>query len=104
MSDALDEKELQDALVNRLRDWKVSGRALERTFAFDTFKDAIKFVNLVAEHAETINHHPDMFITFNKVKLTLSSHDVGAITRRDLVLAGHANEAASNVEFQKHAA
>ena len=46
----------------------------------------------VAEIAEDANHHPDITINYDKVKLVLSSHDVGGITRRDLNLAGKINE------------
>jgi 4a-hydroxytetrahydrobiopterin dehydratase len=101
--DSVDERELQSALVNQLRDWRTSGTSLERTFEFPDFQAALGFVNAVGEKAEMIGHHPDIDIRYNKVKLSLTSHDAGGITRRDLVLAGYINEVAPQYETRKTA-
>ena len=103
MADKVDEMELRTALANRLREWRKSGETLERTFQFADFKTAMEFVNNVAEKAELYGHHPDITINYNKVKLTLSSHDVGAISRRDLTLAGAVQEIAPQYEERKTA-
>jgi 4a-hydroxytetrahydrobiopterin dehydratase len=97
--DDVDEREIQSALINRLRGWSQAGKALERTFEFADFRSAIAFVDEVADKAEDFQHHPDIDIRYNKVRFTLTSHDAGGLTRRDLILAGYINEIAS--KFQK---
>jgi 4a-hydroxytetrahydrobiopterin dehydratase len=67
--------------------WQLAGSNIERTITFAGFPDAIAFVNKVAEAAEKANHHPDIDIRWNKVRLALSSHDAGGLTRRDFHLA-----------------
>jgi len=91
MSTVLSEAELQQAIV-RLPGWKRSGKAIERVFQFDNFVKAMEFVNQIAEAAEAINHHPDILINYNKVTLTLLSHDSGGVTQRDIKMAGRINE------------
>jgi 4a-hydroxytetrahydrobiopterin dehydratase len=68
--------------------WQIAGINIERTLTFVDFPAAIAFVNKVAEAAEKANHHPDIDIRWNKVRLTLSSHDAGGLTERDFKLAG----------------
>ena len=54
----------------------------------------MKFVNKIAAAAESANHHPDILINYNKVTLTLVSHDSGGVTQRDIRMAGRINEIA----------
>ncbi len=61
--------------------------AVSREFTFDTFGQAMAFVNQVADLAHAQDHHPEMVNVYNRVKLTLSSHDVGGLTERDARLA-----------------
>lgn len=104
MPSTIDDQELRTALANRLRDWKQTGNTLERTFQFADFRTAMAFVNKVADEAELIQHHPDITINYNKVRMTLSSHDAGGITRRDLDLAGRINEVAPVFEDRRKTA
>ncbi len=67
--------------------WKVQDRALFRVFSFPDFIAAIRFVNRVADAAEEAGHHPDIDIRYNKVALTLLTHDAGGITTKDFKLA-----------------
>ncbi len=67
--------------------WELVGDNIERTVTFAGFPAAIAFVNRVAEAAEKANHHPDIDIRWNKVRLALSSHDAGGLTDRDFRLA-----------------
>jgi 4a-hydroxytetrahydrobiopterin dehydratase len=67
--------------------WKKKGDAILRTFQFKNFPAAIKFVNALAKLAEKANHHPDIDIRWNKVTLTLSTHDAGGLTEKDFDLA-----------------
>jgi 4a-hydroxytetrahydrobiopterin dehydratase len=67
--------------------WSESEGALERTFAFKDFREALDFVNSVGELAEAQNHHPDIAIQYNKVTLRWWTHTAGGITDRDRELA-----------------
>ena len=67
--------------------WKKSRATIGRTFEFKDFPAAIKFVNAVARLAEKAWHHPDIDIRWNKVTLTLSTHDAGGLTEKDFALA-----------------
>ncbi len=68
-------------------DWSETGGAIQRTFHFDNFMKAMEFVDNVAAAAEADQHHPDILIRYNKVTLTLSTHDAGGITEKDFALA-----------------
>jgi 4a-hydroxytetrahydrobiopterin dehydratase len=68
-------------------DWKRAGDEISRTFRFKDFAVAMRFVNAVATEAEKANHHPDIDIRWNKVKLVLSTHDAGGLTEKDFALA-----------------
>jgi 4a-hydroxytetrahydrobiopterin dehydratase len=72
--------------------WRLAGSALAKDYRFPGFKEAMIFVNKVATAAETANHHPDIDIRYNEVHLTLTSHDAGGITQRDVDLARAINE------------
>lgn len=63
------------------------GNVLSRSSSFKDFAAAIRFVNAVARLAEKANHHPDIDIRWNKVVLTLTTHDQGGLTEKDFVLA-----------------
>jgi 4a-hydroxytetrahydrobiopterin dehydratase len=67
--------------------WKLDTGKLIRDWTFADFTQAIAFVNRVAELAEAAGHHPDIDIRYNKVRLSLVSHDAGGITNRDAAMA-----------------
>jgi 4a-hydroxytetrahydrobiopterin dehydratase len=71
--------------------WNEVGGELQRTFQFDDFVQSMAFVNRVAEAAERDRHHPDILIRYNKVTLTVSTHDAGGITAKDFSLATTVN-------------
>ena len=84
------EKLSQENIEARLLDcpeWSLNGDALTRTFGFDDFQGAMAFVNRIAELAEEHQHHPDIMIRYNKVTLTVSTHDAGGLTAKDFALA-----------------
>ena len=68
-------------------DWNKRGAAIVRTFVFKDFPAAVKFVNAVARLAEKAGHHPDIDVRWNKVTLTLTTHDAGGLTKKDFMLA-----------------
>lgn len=76
-----------DKRLEALNDWTQSADRLQRTYGFKDFVEAIAFVNKVANLAEARQHHPDILVRFNKVTLTLSTHDAGGITEKDFDLA-----------------
>jgi 4a-hydroxytetrahydrobiopterin dehydratase len=73
--------------LKRIPEWELEKKHLERTFEFDDFSESIDFVNGVAEVAEEEEHHPDIDIRYNKVRLILSTHSKGGITELDFELA-----------------
>ena len=77
-----------DALRN-LEGWKeVAGRdAISKTFVFSDFNAAFGFMSQVALMAEKMDHHPEWFNVYNKVSITLSTHDAGGLTQNDTRLA-----------------
>jgi 4a-hydroxytetrahydrobiopterin dehydratase len=70
-----------------LGSWAEVDKALERTFEFASFVDALSFVNRVGDLAEAENHHPDIAIHYDKVTLRWWTHTAGGITDRDRELA-----------------
>ena len=84
-----------DVALQKLPGWARSGNSIERIFQFDEFAEAMRFVNKIANAAEAANHHPDILINYNKVALTLVSHDSGGVTQRDIRMAGKINETAA---------
>ena len=87
--------EIRGAL-SELPGWKQQGKGISKTFDLKGFKAAMAFTGTVGELAERADHHPDILIQFTKVTLTLSSHDVGGITDRDLRLARQIEAAAKD--------
>ncbi len=82
---------LSASMVSRrlagLKGWKQVGDAIQKQFTFANFKEAMFFVNAVAGVAEKAGHHPDISVTYNRVTLSLSTHDAGGITAKDFDLA-----------------
>ena len=73
-------------------DWSKRAKTIYRTFKFDDFMTGIAFVRRIAKLAQKINHHPDIDIRFDKVTLTLTTHDEGGITEKDFSLARQCDE------------
>ncbi len=89
----LTDSQLQQAL-GRLPGWQRNGTAIQRLFQFIDFNAAMQFVNQVAGAAEQANHHPDIDIRYNKVLMSLVSHDSGGVTQRDVRMAERINQIA----------
>ena len=66
--------------VNESKGWGDSKQKLEKTFKFKDFNEAIDFVNKVAKIAETQNHHPDIEINYDKVKISITDHEKGGVS------------------------
>ena len=75
--------------------WSKRAQTIFRTFKFEGFLKSIDFVNRIARRAQKINHHPDIDIRFDKVTLTLTTHDEGGITEKDFSLARQCDDVLS---------
>jgi 4a-hydroxytetrahydrobiopterin dehydratase len=73
--------------LKKVPEWELEKKHIERTFEFDDFSESIDFVNAVAEVSEEEEHHPDIDIRYNKVRLILSTHSKGGLTDLDFALA-----------------
>ena len=94
--DKLSEEQINQRLES-LNGWSTTTGAIQRTFQHKDFVESMKFVNHVAELAEEDQHHPDILIRWNKVTLTLTTHDAGGITDKDFELASKCDEYAAAV-------
>ena len=75
----------------------VEGRdAIKKSFVFSDFNEAWGFMSRVALKAESMNHHPEWFNVYNKVEITLSTHDCQGLSTRDLKLANFINACSVN--------
>ncbi len=84
---AFSDEEIKIKLKN-FDDWKYQNEKIEKEFEFKDFKQALSFVNKVGDIAEDVNHHPDIFLhSWNKVKISVATHDENGITSKDFDLA-----------------
>lgn len=85
-----------EAVVAKLSGWSaVDGRdAIRKVYEFADFNEAWGFMSRVAVKAEQMNHHPEWFNVWNKVDVTLATHDAGGVTELDLTLASFMDEIA----------
>jgi 4a-hydroxytetrahydrobiopterin dehydratase len=84
----LTENDVDAAVDEQHLKWTRQGDVLTTTVSLHDFAAALEFVNAVGAAAEAANHHPDIDIRWNKVRLALTTHDSGGITLLDLALAG----------------
>jgi 4a-hydroxytetrahydrobiopterin dehydratase len=84
------------AALAQLSGWRaVDGRdAIAKSFAFKDFNAAFGFMSRVALAAEKADHHPEWFNVYNKVEVTLATHDAGGVTEKDVALAKFMDAAA----------
>jgi 4a-hydroxytetrahydrobiopterin dehydratase len=85
------------AALAKLDGWsEVQGRdAITRTFTFANFNEAFGFMTRAALVAEKLDHHPEWFNVYDKVEVTLATHDAGGVTERDVALAEAMNRLVS---------
>lgn len=84
-----------ETMTRNLSGWKVEDGRLVRDWKFADFVTAMAFVNKVAEAAEKAQHHPDIDIRYNRVRLGLVTHDAGGITAKDVAMARSLDRVAS---------
>jgi 4a-hydroxytetrahydrobiopterin dehydratase len=78
--------------LKAIPNWSKRAHTILRTFKFEGFLKSIDYVNRIARKAQKMNHHPDIDIRFNKVTLTLTTHDEGGVTTKDFSLARQCDE------------
>lgn len=78
-----------------LSGWHLREQSIEKEFEFADFSSAMAFMNRLVPVAEALNHHPDWSNTYNKVKISLTTHEVGGLTEDDFSFVTAADEAAS---------
>ena len=76
------------------RGWTRKGDEISKEFTFADFRQAMAFVNKVADAANAADHHPDISISYNHVTMTLSTHSEGGVTEKDFDMAGKIDAAA----------
>jgi 4a-hydroxytetrahydrobiopterin dehydratase len=89
--------EARSAALADLPEWsEVEGRdAITRSFRFKTFNQAFGFMTRVALKAERLDHHPEWFNVYNRVDVTLATHDAGGVSELDVKLAAFIDKAAA---------
>ena len=93
MADRLSDAQI-DETMGGLDGWTRVGDAIERTFEFADFVNAFGFMASCAIVAESMNHHPEWRNVYNKVDVSLSTHDAGGLTQLDVDLAARMSELA----------
>ena len=80
--------------IKKLKGWQLvkNRSAITKTFEFKNFNAAFSWMTAMALHAEKLDHHPEWFNVYNKVIVTLSTHDVGGISNLDIKFAKIMNE------------
>ena len=82
----LSEEQIKKELAN-LPGWSILNGKLHKDFVFKDFIEAFGFMSRAALHIEKMNHHPEWFNVYNKIKVDLTTHDAGGITQNDINLA-----------------
>jgi 4a-hydroxytetrahydrobiopterin dehydratase len=82
----LSDEQIKKELTN-LVGWSIVNGKLHKDFIFKDFIEAFGFMSTAALHIEKMNHHPEWFNVYNKLKVDLTTHDAGGITQNDINLA-----------------
>lgn len=83
----LEKEEISTFMEQHLKNWTFEDNCIKRDLKFGTFIQAFSFMTAIAMEAEKSDHHPDWFNSYNKLKISLTSHSVGGVTQADLDLA-----------------
>jgi 4a-hydroxytetrahydrobiopterin dehydratase len=75
------------AALAELDDWELDGDTIRRELRFEGFREAIAFINRVADLADAAEHHPELTNVYASVTIVLTTHDAGGVTQKDLDLA-----------------
>jgi len=73
--------------MSKLSGWSLEENCIIKDLEFKDFKESMNFINKVAELSEKMNHHPDIIINFNRVRISLTTHEEHGLSNRDFDLA-----------------
>jgi 4a-hydroxytetrahydrobiopterin dehydratase len=79
------------AKENLFKEWNFQETKMSKNLEFTNFDDAFDFMKLVAEKSKVMDHHPEWFNVYNRVNITLNTHDAGGLSKNDIVLASFIN-------------
>lgn len=97
MTDPKQKLTAADGEAAGLPGWRHTGDTIQAEFPTGDFNTGLSLVTLIGESADAANHHPDVTLTYPSVAVTLSSHDVGGVTSRDIDLARAISEHAASL-------
>lgn len=80
-----------ERMLGQTPGWAMAGNTIERTYPFPNFVEAMNFANRITTIAEEENHHPDLHISWGKVRVELSTHSVGSLSTNDFIVAAKIN-------------
>lgn len=89
----LSRKQAEEMLAT-LKGWRLEEKSIKKQYGFKDFVQAMAFVNRLADLAEAEGHHPDIFIHYNKVEVSLWTHAIGGLSENDFILAAKSDELA----------
>lgn len=91
--DALDPSRIKELHQELNSGWElIEDHHIEKAFSFDGYEPAVEFANMIANLAKEENHHPDILLSYGKVKVTLWTHKAGGLTENDFILAAKIEE------------
>ncbi|PSN83671.1 4a-hydroxytetrahydrobiopterin dehydratase [Candidatus Marsarchaeota G2 archaeon ECH_B_SAG-G16] len=82
----LSQKEIEERL-KVLSGWSYDGTFIKKKYEFEDFKRAIEFITRIAQEADALDHHPDIYNSYNTVEIKITTHDEMGVTQKDFVLA-----------------
>jgi 4a-hydroxytetrahydrobiopterin dehydratase len=84
--------EAAERLLQQLEGWTIEdGKELQKEYRFPDFRQALGFVDRLGEVAESEGHHPDIYLTWGNVRVSLSTHSIGGLSENDFILAAKAD-------------
>ena len=87
------DRETIDGLLPMVPKWKLENSAkIVRSYRFGNFVEAMRFINEVADVAEAEGHHPDIFVSYNYVRISLTTHNIGGLSENDFIMAAKIDE------------
>lgn len=90
-----------EQMRHEVRNWSLEDTTIQREFQFKDFREAMVFVNRVADVAQEQGHHPDILITYKTVRLTLTTHKIGGLSENDFIMAARIDQLLTRPPFSE---
>tara|TARA_B100001109_G_C18692136_1_gene393854 strand:- start:297 stop:596 length:300 start_codon:yes stop_codon:yes gene_type:complete len=97
MSGLLSKKDIRSNLSN-ISGWVFEDNKIKRVIQFDTYMASIDVVNAIAKKAEQVNHHPEIIVSYCKILIELTSHDLGGVTTDCFEMATYINSITNDIK------